>query len=66
MIALEADMWTLMSITAATEPGVDSSITKTQSSRIVPPAIGEIPTDIRFRGPNSSKNMFSLPWEGDE
>lgn len=66
MIALEADNWILMPITATAETGVDSSITKTQSSRIALLTIDEIPTDITFRDPNSSKRMFSLPWEGDE
>ncbi len=66
MIALEADSWTLMPITATAEPGVDSSITKTQSSRIASLTIDDLPTDIKFRDPNSSKNMFSLPLEGNE
>ena len=66
MIALEADRWTFMPITATAEPGVDSSITKTQSSRIAALTIDDSLTDIRFRDPNSSKRMFSLPWEGIE
>ena len=55
-----------MPIAAIAEPGVDSSIRKTQSSRIGALTIDDIPTDIRFLDPNSSKNMFSLPWEGIE
>ena len=66
MIALEADMWTLMPITATGEPWVDSGIMKTKPSRIAPLTIDEIPTDIKFRDPYSSRSMFSLPWEGDE
>jgi hypothetical protein len=66
MIALEADMWTLMPITATGEPGVDSRVMKAQPSRIAPLSIDEIPTDIKFRDPDSSKRMFSLPWEGIE
>ncbi len=66
MIALVADGWNIMSITERAESEVDSSITKTQSSRIAPLTIDEIPTDIKFLDPNSSKRMFSLPWEGDE
>ncbi len=66
MIALEADIWTLMPITATGEPGTDSGITKRLSSRITPLTIDEIPTDIKFCDPHSSKRMFSLPWEGDE
>ncbi len=66
MIALEEDTWVLMPITATAETGVDSSITRTQSSRITPLTIDEIPTNTKFRDPNSSKRMFSLPWEGDE
>ncbi|MGZ8382333.1 MAG: hypothetical protein ACXWWH_12180 [Nitrospira sp.] len=66
MIALEADSWTLMPITATAEPGIDSGITKTQSSRIATLTIDDIPTDIKFRDPHSSKNMFSLPLEGNE
>jgi hypothetical protein len=66
MIALEADMWTLMPITATGEPGLDSRVMKAQPSRIAPLTIDEIPTDIKFRDQNSSKKMFSLPWEGIE
>jgi hypothetical protein len=66
MIALEADIWNLMPITATAETGVDSGITKTLSSRIATLTIDEIPTDSKFRDPHSSKRMFSLPWEGDE
>lgn len=66
MVALEADMWTLMSITATAESGVDSSITKMLSSRVASLSIDDILMDIKFRDSNSSKNMFSLPWEGDE
>jgi hypothetical protein len=66
MIALGADMWTLMPIAATGEPGLDSGVTKAQSSRIASLTIDDILTDIRFRDPNSSKRMFSLPWEGDE
>ena len=67
MIALEADIWILMSITATGEPGVDSSAMQTQASRITPLTIDDTLTHIRgYRDPNSSKRMFSLPWEGDE
>lgn len=66
MIALEADSWTLMPITATAESGADLSITKTQSSRIASLTIDERLTDIRFRDHKSSNRMVSLPWEGDE
>src|SRR5574337_1051436 len=66
LIALEAERWTLMPRTAPAEPGVDSSSTKTQSSRLASLIIGDRLTDIRFRDPNSSKNMVSLPWEDAE
>ncbi len=66
MIALEADIWTLMPLTATGESGFDSGIMKTKPFRIAPLTIDEIPTAIKFREPHSSKSMFSLPWEGDE
>jgi hypothetical protein len=66
VIALEVDVWILMPIAATGEPGIDSGTTKTQSSRIAPLTIDDILTDIRYREPNSSKSMFSLPWEGIE
>lgn len=66
MIALEAGNWNLMPITATAEPEIDSGVTKTQAARIAPLTIGEIRTDIGFYDSNSSKKMFSLPWEGDE
>ncbi len=59
MIALEAERWTLMPITATAEPGVGSGVTKTEASRIAPLTIDEILTDIKFRDPNSlKKNIF--------
>ena len=64
MIALEADIWTLMPITATGEPGIDSGVMKTQASRIAPLTVDEILTDIKFRDTNSSKKMFSLPLGG--
>jgi hypothetical protein len=64
MIALAADMWNLMPIIATVELGIDSGATKTQAPRIAPLIIGEIPTDIEFRDPHSSKKMFSLPLGG--
>ena len=64
MIALEADIGTLMPITATGEPGLDSSVTKAKPSRIAPLTVDEIPTDIKFRDPHSSKSMFSLPLGG--
>jgi len=66
MIALEVDSWTLMPISATAEPEVDSGVTKTQPSRIATLTIDYIQTDIKFRDPYSSKNMFSLPLEGNE
>src|SRR6185437_11226638 len=66
LIALEADWWTLMPRTAIVEPGVDSSLTRTHSSRLAALTIDERLTDSRFRDPNSSKNMVSLPWEDAE
>ena len=67
MIALEADIWILMSITATGESGVDSSAMKTKTSRIAPLTIDDTLTHIRgYHDPNSSKRMFSLPWENDE
>jgi hypothetical protein len=66
MIALEADSWTLMPITATAEPWADLSITKTQSSRVTSVTTDDLPTDIKFGDQNSSKNMFSLPLEGNE
>ena len=64
MIALEADIGTLMPITATGEPGLNSSVTKAKPSRIAPLTVDEIPTDIKFRDPHSSKSMFSLPLGG--
>jgi hypothetical protein len=66
MIALEADNWTLMPITATAEPGINSGVTKTRSSRIASLAITGRLTDLRFCDQNSSKNMFSLLLEGNE
>jgi hypothetical protein len=66
MIALEADSWTSMPITATAEQWGDLSITNTQSSRAASVTIDDLPTDIKFLDPNSSKNMFSLPLEGNE
>lgn len=66
MIALEADNRVLMPIVAIAGFGGDSSVTKMQSSHVVSLLTGEMPADIRFRDQDSSKNMFSLPWEGDE
>ncbi len=59
-------MWAFMPISTTAELEVDSSITKAQLSRIGTLITGDIPADIRFRDPNSSKSMFSLPWEGIE
>ncbi|NGZ97822.1 MAG: hypothetical protein CV089_17160 [Nitrospira sp. WS110] len=64
VIALEADTWTLMPITATGEPGFDSGVTKTKLSRIAPLTIDEISTDMKFYDPHSSKSMFSLPLGG--
>jgi hypothetical protein len=64
MIALEADSWILVPITATAEPRVDSTITKTQSSGTASLIIDDLLTDIRFRDPISSKNMLSLPLGG--
>lgn len=66
MIALKVDIWNLMPITATAETRVDSSNTKTQSSRIASLTIDDRLTDPRLCDPNSSKRMFSLPWEGVE
>ena len=66
LIALEVDRWTLMPRTAPAEPGVDSSLTKTHSSRLAALTIDGRQTASRLRDPNSSKNMVSLPWEDDE
>jgi hypothetical protein len=55
-----------MPIAATAEPGVDSSITKRHSSRLTSLTFDDRLTDIRFRDPNSSKNMVPLPWEDDE
>jgi len=51
MIALEADSWTLMPITATAEPWGDVSITKTQSSRVASVTIDDLPTDIKIWRP---------------
>ncbi len=61
---VRGDGWTLMPITATVEPGVDSTETKTQVFRIIQLIIGEMQTNIEFRDPHSSKNMFSLPLGG--
>ena len=53
-----------MSITVTAESGIDSGIMKRLSSRIAPLTIDEIPTDITFRDPHSSKSMLSLPLGG--
>ena len=66
MIALEADSWTFMPITATAEPWGDLSITKTQSSRVASVTIDDLPTDIKFGDQNSSTSMFSLSLEGNE
>jgi len=66
MIALEADSWTLMPITATAEPWADLSITKTQLFRVTSVPTDDLPTDIKFGDQNSSMNMFSLPLEGNE
>jgi len=66
LIALEAETWTFMPITAPAEPGIESSLTQTPSSRIASLTIDDRLTDIRFRDPNSWKNMASLPWEDAE
>ncbi|MDH5741366.1 MAG: hypothetical protein OEY77_13685 [Nitrospira sp.] len=59
MIALEADIWNLMPITETAETGVDSSVTKAQSSRIAPLTIDEIPTDIKLSRPKFvDENVF--------
>ena len=66
MIALEADSWTSMPITATAELWGNVSITKAQSSRVAAVTIDDLPTDIKFGDLHSPKNMFSLPWEGIE
>lgn len=66
MIALEAEIWTFMRLTAAAEPGIGFGGTPTKAPCIGPLTIDEIPADLTSRDPHSSKTMFSLPWEGDE
>jgi hypothetical protein len=69
LIALEADRWTLMSIMAPSEPGIEPNLTKTPPSRCAALTIDDrldISTDLRLRDQNSSKNMVALPWEDAE
>jgi len=66
LIALEAERWTLMPITATAEPEGDSSRTQMHASHLASLTIDERLTDLRLRDPNSSKNMVSVPWEDDE
>ena len=61
LIALEAERWTLMPITATAEPEGDSSRTQMHASHLASLTIDERLTDL-----NSSKNMVSVPWEDDE
>ncbi|NGZ03456.1 MAG: hypothetical protein CV090_10440 [Nitrospira sp. WS238] len=66
MIALEADIGTLMPITATGEPGLDSSVTKAKPSRIAPLTIDEIPIVMKFRDHIRRRACFLYHWEGDE
>jgi hypothetical protein len=66
LIALEADRWIFMPRTAPVEPGIESSLTQTPSSRIAALTIGDRLTNLRLRAKNSSKNMVALPWEDAE
>jgi hypothetical protein len=66
LIALEAERWTFMPISATAKPGIVSSLTQNHSSQIAALPIDERLTNLRLRGPNSSKNIVSLLWEDAE
>jgi hypothetical protein len=55
-----------MPISATAKPGIVSSLTQNHSSQIAALPIDERLTNLRLRGPNSSKNIVSLLWEDAE
>ena len=66
LIALEAERWIFMSITAPAEPGIESSLTQMHSSRIAALTNDDRLMNLRLRNPKSSKHMVALPWEDAE